>query len=76
MCIGAGLAMLEARIVLAVLVQRYRLELLPSTRIDRFVNITLSPKRGLPMVVREQDRDFARSKAEVRGDIREMVEWT
>ena len=74
MCIGASLAMMEARIVLAIILQRVRLELLPRTRLDRFVNITLSPKQGLPMIVRTQDREFARSRAEMRGNIREMVE--
>jgi len=38
------------------------------------VNITLSPKQGLPMIVRKQDYEFERSRAEVRGNIREMVE--
>jgi cytochrome P450 len=75
MCLGAGFAMLESKIVLATLLQRYRLELVPNAKIDRFVNITLSPKHGMPMIVREQDRAFEKSRTEVTGNVREMAEW-
>jgi cytochrome P450 len=74
MCIGAGFAMMESKLVLATLLQHYRLELVPQARIDRFVNITMSPKHGMPMIVRAQDRAFERSRATVRGDIGEMVD--
>jgi cytochrome P450 len=74
MCIGAGFAMMEIKIVLATLLQRYRLQLQPNARIDRFVGITMSPKKGMPMLVHPQDRRFAHSRAEVRGNVREMVE--
>ena len=74
MCIGAGFAMMEIKIVLATLLQRYRLQLQPDTRIDRFVGITMSPKQGMPMIVHTQDRRFEHSRAEVRGNVREMVE--
>jgi cytochrome P450 len=71
-CIGAAFAMLEIKIALAMIVQRYRLALQPGARIDRQLRVTLSPKHGMPMVVAAQDRQFRRT--EVRGDIHEMVE--
>jgi len=74
MCLGAGFAMLESKIVLAMILQRYRLALTPDARIDRFLNITLSPQPGMPMLVHPQDRAFEKSRATVRGNIREMVD--
>lgn len=72
MCIGATFAMMEISIVLAMILQRYRLELRPGARIDRHVRLTLSPKQGMPMIIRPRDQ-AVRPQA-VRGNIREMVE--
>jgi cytochrome P450 len=76
MCVGATFAMIEAKVVLAMLLQRYRPELVPGARVDRHINITLSPRYGLPVVIRAQDRNFAASRAEVRGDVHDMVDLT
>ncbi len=43
MCIGATFAWFEIKIVLAMLLQRFRLELIPNQRIDRYFGITLAP---------------------------------
>lgn len=72
MCIGATFAMVEIKIVLAMLLQRYRLALAPGARIDRQVSITVAPKYGMPMLVARQDRQFSRGT--VRGNIHEMVD--
>ncbi len=72
MCIGATFAMMEIKIVLAMLLQRYRLTLRPNAQIDRRVTVTLTPKYGMPMLVAPQDRCFVRNP--VRGNIHEMVE--
>ena len=72
MCIGASFAMMEIKLVLAMLLQRYRLSLLPGTTVDWQVKITLAPKGALPMQVTAQDRQF--SKTPVRGTIHEMVD--
>jgi len=74
MCIGATFALMEMKIVLAMLLQRFRFELVPGTRIDRFLTITLAPKPGLPLLVRAQDRDFRAPPATVRGSVRELYE--
>jgi len=71
-CIGAAFGGMQMRTVLATLVQRYRLEMVPESRIDVNVNVVMSPTH-LPMLVRRQDRHFHRSKAEVTGFVREMV---
>lgn len=72
MCIGSTFAMMEIRIVLAMVLQRFRLSVRPNLRIDRRVTLTMSPKGGMPMRVAAQDRRFAR--VAVRGNIQEMVD--
>ncbi len=73
-CLGAEFAMLELKIVLALLLQRYRLTLPQGTRIDRSVLFTLEPKHGMPMLLERQDRQWA--KVAVDGDIHELVNLT
>jgi cytochrome P450 len=71
MCIGAPFAMMELKIVLAMILQRYRLSIVPNTRIDRDEQTSLTPKRGMPMTIHAQDRQF--NVQPVRGNIHEMV---
>jgi len=73
MCIGAPFAMLEMKLVLAMILQRHRLEFVPGTRVDRLVGSTMSLKGGLPMLVQKQDRQFEQGVGGVRGNVREMV---
>jgi cytochrome P450 len=73
LCIGAGFAMMEIKIILAMLLQRYRLQFVSHRPIDRTGAIVMSPKSGLPMSVHEQDRQFHQGVGGVRGNIREMV---
>ena len=72
-CIGAAFAMMEIKIVLAMLLQRYRLEFIPHDRIDPFGVIVLAPKHGIQMRVHQQDRQFDRGVGNVRGNVRDMV---
>jgi cytochrome P450 len=73
-CIGAGFAMMEIKIVLAILLQKFRFQCLPQQTINRSALIVLAPGGGLPMLVCQQDRDFRKGVGELRGNIREMVE--
>jgi cytochrome P450 len=52
-CIGATFAMQEAAIVLATLVRHCRLELLPGHAIWPVQRVSLRPRGGLPMIVRD-----------------------
>jgi cytochrome P450 len=74
MCLGAPFVMLELKLVLAMLLQRYRLEPIPGLPIDRRVLITISPRNGLPMIVRCPDGHFDRGVGGLRGNIRECME--
>lgn len=73
-CIGAAFAMMEIKIVLAMLLQRDRLEFCPQHRLDRKGLIVMVPRRGMPMRVHKQDREFQQGVGGVRGNVREMVQ--
>lgn len=53
-CIGNAFAMMEAQIILAVLGQRFRVELAPGHRPEPELLLTLRPKGGIRAVVRER----------------------
>jgi cytochrome P450 len=48
-CIGAGFAMQEALVALAMIVQRFRPCIVPGAYVQPVARITLRPARGLPM---------------------------
>ncbi len=51
-CIGESFALTEAVLVIATVVQRFRLELEPGTTVVPSPRVTLRPRDGLPMTVR------------------------
>ncbi|SFC45294.1 Cytochrome P450 [Halobiforma haloterrestris] len=53
-CIGDRFAMLEARLLLATVYQRYHLELVPGTELNLRATITARPKDEIPMTVSER----------------------
>jgi cytochrome P450 len=71
-CMGAAFALMSAKVVLAMLLQRFRFSVVPNSTIDRKGLITLAPKYGMPMQLSAPDRGFAR--VPVRGAIHEMVD--
>jgi cytochrome P450 len=71
-CVGSQFALLEMKLVLAMVLKRFRLEFDVSQRVDPELNITLAPRRGLRMIPRT-DADFSRGKCRVRGRVGELV---
>lgn len=59
-CIGASFALQEATIVLAVLIRRFDLKLMPNARVWPVQKITLRPATGLPMRVASRAAKQAR----------------
>jgi cytochrome P450 len=53
-CIGKTFAMMEARLLLATIAQRYRLELVPGHRVAMRPRVTLNPKHGMRMIARSR----------------------
>ncbi|HEX2914764.1 MAG TPA: cytochrome P450 [Chloroflexia bacterium] len=71
MCIGATFALMEMKIILPAMLQRYRLTLAPGAKIDRVGFLLAQPARGLPMQVNRQDHNFVFNPA--RGNIHAAV---
>ena len=46
-CIGNNFALMEAQIIVAMVTQRYRLSLVPGTRVEPDLMITLRPRFGV-----------------------------
>jgi hypothetical protein len=71
-CIGGAFAAQVLKISLAMIFQRFRFTVVPGTRINRIVAISMNPRHGLPVIIAKKDRNYSVSK--VRGQIREMVD--
>jgi len=69
-CIGWSFAMQELKVVLAMLLQCYRLSVVANTKITP--NISMRPAHGMPMHVFPQDRQFER--VAVRGAIHQLIQ--
>ncbi len=63
-CIGNMFAMMEARLILASVAQRYRLSLVSDTPVVPEPLVTLRPKGGMPMMVEARSRDVDAMKPE------------
>jgi len=74
MCIGAGFAMLETRLILAMLLQRFRFEIVEGAAIDRAGIVVLAPRRGMPMRLCHRDSSANKTVPTAKGNIRELVE--
>lgn len=61
--------MMELKTVLAILVQRFRMDLIPNQRVETTVRTTLQPKYGLRMRPHIQDGHVERSTARVFGNV-------
>ena len=50
-CIGAGMAMLEAQLVLAQIVQRFKVRVAADHPVETMARVTLGPRYGLPVAL-------------------------
>jgi cytochrome P450 len=72
LCLGAAFATMEMKIVLPLIMQRFRLSLPSGVRIDRKGMVLSAPSKGIPVTVQPQDGAFSRPGA-VSGDIGGLV---
>lgn len=72
MCLGMGFAIMEVKVVIARLLQRYRLELPDGLKVDCKETFALQPKRALPVTIRPRDGTLQRAR--VRGNIHTLVD--
>ncbi len=54
-CIGNSFAMMEARLILATMAQRFEFDLIPSQQVEPMRNFTLHPKYGMRMTARTRN---------------------
>lgn len=69
--LSTRLALVELKLILAQMVQRYRLALAPGVQVDRAARLTLVPKAGLPMIITRPTQPMI--KREAHGSIRDLV---
>ena len=50
-CIGAGFAMLEIQLVLAQILQRFRVRMVPGHPVETLAKVTLKPRYGMPVTL-------------------------
>ncbi len=62
-CLGRQLALVEAQIYLAMLAQRYTLELVPGQKIEPEPTISLRPRHGIHMAIKPRNPPVQRSHA-------------
>jgi cytochrome P450 len=78
-CLGASFGGMQLRLIISMILQRFRIKVAPDTRVDEGAridlrtNVVIGPKDGLPVTVHEQDHRFEGNRSEVTGYIREMV---
>jgi cytochrome P450 len=72
MCIGAAFATMEIKIVLAMVLQRFRAELPDGARVDPRVAITMAPQGGLRMRLRPRT-EAIRPRRGAGGKVRAIV---
>jgi cytochrome P450 len=53
-CVGASFAMMEAMLLLAMIMQRFHLDLVPGHPVEPLASVTLRPKHGIRVVVRRR----------------------
>lgn len=53
-CIGNGFALMEAKLILATVLQRYRLPLIPSHPVEPEALVTLRPRHGMSMQIQSR----------------------
>jgi cytochrome P450 len=71
MCIGTTFALMEIKIALAMLVQRFQLTIPPGAQVDQELRLTLRPRNGLPMNIHASGQ--ARERSPVHGNIHEAI---
>lgn len=69
-CIGAAFTLLEIKILLALLYQRFRCSCLLEEKIDRVGAIVRTPKQGIQVGLFPQNRGFSAAPG-IRGNMRE-----
>ncbi|MEM8962571.1 MAG: cytochrome P450 [Acidobacteriota bacterium] len=71
-CLGGAFGAMQLRIIVPMVLQRWRYSIVPGTRIDPHVNVVMSPKGGLPVTVHQPGAQ-PKTVSRIGGYISEMV---
>ena len=63
-CIGAGFAMFEIQLVLAQILQRFRVRVVPGHPVETVAKTTLKPRYGMPVTLERRQARNIRPRAE------------
>lgn len=69
LCLGQPLAMMEIKVALSMILQKFRLDLVPDQTVKAIFRGSLFPKNGLRVTVQPQDGQVERSAARVYGNV-------
>jgi cytochrome P450 len=72
LCIGSNFAMMEAIIIIAMIMQRFRLELVPGFGVEPNPCITLRTRRGVPMTLHPHLSPSATSAGSTRVETADL----
>ena len=73
-CIGTSLGMLQLKISLSIILQRYSFTLKPGTKVNCSGLNSIRPKHGLPMIV--HDRGEKTSPTPFKGNVHDIVHFS
>ncbi|MES2217070.1 MAG: cytochrome P450 [Pseudomonadota bacterium] len=73
-CMGRHFALLEIKIILSMLLQRFRPSLIPTTRVDRGMRVSLVPKNGLNMRIYKKNTQIQRP--DFTGNLHQSIKLT
>lgn len=59
MCIGSSFAMMEMQLIVAMVAQRFQLQLRPGARLELDPQVTLRPRHGVPVTLRARQAEAA-----------------
>lgn len=74
LCLGAAFATMEMKIVLPLIMQRFRVGPADGAKIDRQGMVLSAPNKGIPLVIQPQDGDFLSPRG-IRGNMRQLVKF-
>lgn len=73
-CVGMPLALMEIPIIIAMVFQKFRLELSSSANVIPHIGLTMSPKHGMPMIVQPRDNNYNAGVGNVKGTIHKYID--
>ncbi len=72
-CIGQPLAMMQLKIALSMILQRFSLTLKPGTIVDGVGMNSIRPKHGLPMLIHEAG--YSQPRQPFKGNVHKIVDF-